>query len=102
MPDSPASRRQHNPDIIYETEHLAGVPRRYCTLIRALLCLGTPDRTLTSHAVLGMTLSLPTTLLRDCNALVFACLHVGVLEGYLDTNVPSQKEGELRQLLTNP
>src|SRR5437867_2933141 len=23
MPDSPASRRQHNPDIIYETEHLA-------------------------------------------------------------------------------
>ena len=22
MPDSPASRRQHNPDIIYETEHL--------------------------------------------------------------------------------
>jgi micrococcal nuclease len=24
MPDSPASRRQHNPDIIYETEHLVG------------------------------------------------------------------------------
>ena len=24
MPDSPASRRQHNPDIICETEHLAG------------------------------------------------------------------------------
>jgi hypothetical protein len=23
MPDSPASRRQHNPDIISETEHLA-------------------------------------------------------------------------------
>jgi hypothetical protein len=22
MPDSPGSRRQHNPDIIYETEHL--------------------------------------------------------------------------------
>src|SRR5437867_11016798 len=28
MPDSPASRRQHNPDIIYETEHLVRGHRR--------------------------------------------------------------------------
>ena|SRR5688572_16181567 len=39
MPDSPASRRQHNPDIIYETEHLAKALLHLGQLVRTIYLL---------------------------------------------------------------
>jgi hypothetical protein len=42
MPDSPGSRRQHNPDIIYETEHL-GVQKNYDLVDQPAVELVTDD-----------------------------------------------------------
>src|SRR5215813_2566030 len=46
MPDSPASRRQHNPDIIYETEHLGATP----TIATRLQELAAPNTVVISDA----------------------------------------------------
>ena len=53
MPDSPASRRQHNPDIIYETEHLGIRLGSNYGIIRRRMAVMSPPH---SQKDLGMSL----------------------------------------------